>query len=473
MASFADKLYARLPVPLQHVAVTAFGVTWRWRRLGPGFGREVEGFLARERFSTEEWCAWQTRTLRELLATAVRAVPYYGRTWARLRLDEQRLARFGLEDLRELPFLEKDAARQDPDGLCVGGAPPRGAVACPTSGSTGTPVRTYFTNADFRRSLALRETRACRAAGVSYRLPRATFSGRLVVPDAASRGPFYRFNLVERQVYFSAFHVAPQNAAAYIDALRRHRIIWATGYAHSYEQLARMMVEQGIPRPQTLRAIITTSEKLTTAGRTVIERAFGCRVFEEYGTVEDAAWACEREDGRLYVSPDAGILELVRPDGTSIPPDSDEEGEVVATGFIRRSQPFIRYRVGDLARWDPAPSRLGLAMPALKEIVGRLEDVIVGPDGRRTVRFHGIFTELPGVREAQVVQERRDLLRIKVVPAPGYGPRTVEEIKRRIAARFTDAMHVEVEPVEVIPRTKAGKYRAVVNAMKAPTAEAR
>ena len=209
--------------------------------------------------------------------------------------------------------------------------------------------------------------------------------------------------------------------------------------------------------------MITTSEKLTPHGRALIERGLGCRVYQEYGTVEDALFACEHADGRLRLSPDAGILELRRPDGSIVEPGSSDEGETITTGFIRRSQLFIRYRLGDVAAWDPAPDRSGLAMPILADVVGRIEDVVEGPDGRRTVRFHGIFTEIPGVREAQVIQEARDRLRIRVVPSRDYGDETATEIVRRVHARLTAAMHVEVETVEEIPRTAAGKFKAVVN----------
>jgi phenylacetate-CoA ligase len=225
------------------------------------------------------------------------------------------------------------------------------------------------------------------------------------------------------------------------------------------------MVEQGLPPPKSLRAIITTSEKLTASGRSVIERAFACRVFQEYGTVEDALFACEHDDRRLRLSPDAGILELRRADGSIIPRDSTEEGETITTGFIRRCQPFIRYRLGDVAAWDPTPDARGMHMPILADVVGRLEDVVIGPDGRRTVRFHGIFTEVAGVREAQVIQEARDRLRILVVPSKSYGDTTVREITARIHARLTTEMRVEVEPVESIPRTPAGKFKAVINRM--------
>jgi phenylacetate-CoA ligase len=271
--------------------------------------------------------------------------------------------------------------------------------------------------------------------------------------------------MVERQVYFSAFHLSPQNAGAYLEPLRRHGIVWGTGYTHAWEQLACFVLEQGLPPPPTLRAVITTSEKLTPAARVQIERAFQCRVFQEYGTVEDSLFACEHEDGRLRLSPDAGILELRRPDGSIVEPTSTDEGETIATGFLRRSQLFIRYRLGDVAAWDPTPDASGLAMPILADVIGRLEDVVEGPDGRRTVRFHGIFTEVAGVREAQVIQEARDRLRIRVVGSGHYGDDTVQEIVRRIHARLTTAMHVDVERVDAIPRTAAGKFQAVINRM--------
>lgn len=463
MPSFLDRIYARAPVVAQNAMVSAFGARWYWRRFGPGYSQELRGFLERSTFTAQQWHAYQTKTLRALVGLAWSRVPYYRKAWVGLGFDTGTIERFELENLSSLPIVEKEATRSDPDSFCIDGRVPPSSVITPTSGSTGTPVRVYFTTSEFRRSLALREARGCRPAGVSYRMPRATFSGRLVVPDAESFGPFHRFNIVERQVYFSAFHLSAQNAASYVAPLRQHSIAWGTGYTHAWEQLAGFMLEQGIPPVESMKAIITTSEKLTPGARTKIERAFGCRVYEEYGTVEDAVYACEHPDGRLRLSPDAGILELQRADGSIVEPSSSDEGQTITTSFMRRGQLFIRYRLGDVASWDPRPDDTGLHMPILGEIAGRVEDVVEGLDGRRTVRFHGIFTELAGVREAQVIQEARDLIRIKVVPAAEYSEATVHEIVRRVHARLTSAMRVEVDAVEQIPRTKAGKFQAVIN----------
>jgi phenylacetate-coenzyme A ligase PaaK-like adenylate-forming protein len=449
-----DKQYARLPVVGQHAAVSLYGVYWHWLRFGPGFRRAAKEYRRREHFGPEEWRAWQQRRVKDLLTVAATEVPYYRNAWT----DSQRAAaRAGRLD--EIPLLEKEPLRANPEAFLREGRRSR-RYSFLTSGSTGTPIVSIWTAAEIRNSLALRETRSARWAGVSFSLARATFSGRLVEPDPQSKGPFYRFNLVERQVYLSPFHLRPDTASAYVKALARHHVRWMTGYAVSYYILAKYILEQRLKVP-SLRAVITTSEKVTPEMRRVMEAAYRCRVYEEYSTVENALFASECEAGRLHVSPDAGIVELLRSDGTLCGPE--EVGEVVATCLYRDYQPLIRFRLGDLARWESVSCECGRAMPVLKEVVGRIEDVVTGPDGREMVRFHGIFVDQPHVREGQIVQETLNRIRVKVVPVDGFGPRDIDDITSRVRQRLGPEVEVIVEPVVEIPRTAAGKFPAVVS----------
>lgn len=294
-------------------------------------------------------------------------------------------------------------------------------------------------------------------------MPRSTFSGRMVVTDPESKGPFYRFNRIENQVYFSAFHLSPENAAGYVEGLRKHGIQWMTGYAVSHYLLARHIIEQGLKVPP-LKAVITTSEKLTSEMRAVMERAYQCKVFEEYSSVENVMFASECEHGRLHVSPDAGIVEILRADG--IPVEPGEVGEVVATGLMRHYQPFIRYRMGDLAAWDAAPCPCGRQMPVLKEVVGRVEDVVVGPDGREMVRFHGVFVNQPNIVEGQIIQEALDQIRVKVVPTPAFSAADRDDIVLRVQQRLGSQVQVTIEKVTTIPRSRAGKLQAVISLIK-------
>jgi phenylacetate-CoA ligase len=452
-------VYARLPVWAQHRAVSAYGVYWHWLRFGPGYQSYVQDFKQRERFSAEQWTAWQSERVRTLLGLAATQVDFYKRTWT---ADQKAAAQAGR--LQELPLLEKVDVRNQPEAFLRQDMRPRSRQVFHTSGTTGTPVASIWTVSELRDSMALREVRSAGWAGVSFKLARATFSGRMVEPNPSSPGPFHRYNSAEKQVYFSAFHLGPQTAPSYVKALHDHKVTWLTGYAFSYYLLARLILEQNL-KVSNLKAVITTSEKLTPEMRTVMEEAYGCRVYEEYSMVENSMFASECEHGRLHVSPDVGVVEILRPDGSAC--DPDEMGEVVSTGLMRQYQPFVRYRVGDLARWDPEPCVCSRSMPILKDVTGRIEDVVIGEGGRQMVRFHGIFVDQPHVIEGQIIQEELSRIRVKVVPGAAFSEADVRDIVARVRARVGPSMEVVVEPVDRIARTSGGKFKAVVSLLNA------
>jgi phenylacetate-CoA ligase len=437
------------------VAISTYGVYWYWKRFGPGYHCYVEEYAERNDWTAGQWQAWQQEQLGRLLRASADAVPYYRHVW---RKPERAAARSGRLD--ELPLLNKEAVREEPEAFVRRDLPAPPELVFPTSGSTGTPLRTRWTTEELRRSIAVREVRSAGWAGVSFGLPRATLSGRMVVPDPLTRGPFHRYNLVERQVYLSLYHIRADRARAYVRALERHGVRWLTGTPVAAYLLAQAILEQQLTVPPLL-ALITISEKAAPEMRQVLEQAYGCPVFDEYSCVEHGVLATECEHHRLHVSPDVGVVEILRPDGS--PCQSGEVGEVVTTSLLCTSQPLVRYRLGDLAAWDPRPCPCGRQLPVIKEIVGRVEDVVVGPDGRQMVRFHLVFSEQPHVREGQVVQEQIDRIRLKVVPAPGFGPADRENLVQRVRRQLGPEVAVVVELVEAIPRTASGKFQAVVS----------
>lgn len=453
-----DQLYTLLPLSLQNLAVSTYGLYWHWLRFGGNYPIFENGYTSRETCSVNEWQVYQHGKLKLLLSNCINCVPYYRSVWT----EEQKTSAL-LGDLEALPLLEKEPIRKNPSDFVRDDIHPSHKVTNFTSGSTGTPIATIWTPSEVRDSLAVREVRSARWAGVSFNLPRATFSGRMVEPDPESKGPYYRYNSFEKQVYFSAFHLKPDTAHFYVEALRKHKIQWMTGYAVSFYLLAKFILEKNLDVPP-LKAIITTSEKLTVEMRSMMEKAYHCKVFEEYSTVENALFASECEHGRLHVSPDVGIVEILRPDGSPCVPG--EVGEVVATCLMRNYQPFIRYRLGDLAAWDEEPCPCGRAMPVIKEVVGRIEDVVVGPDGRELVRFHGIFVNQPHVVEGQIIQEALNHIHVKVVATEGYGESDDRDIIHRVQQRLGSSVEVTVECVPSIPRTKAGKFKAVISSVK-------
>jgi phenylacetate-CoA ligase len=96
-------------------------------------------------------------------------------------------------------------------------------------------------------------------------------------------------------------------------------------------------------------------------------------------------------------------------------------------------------------------------------VEGRVEDVVMAPDGRRVGRLTSVARDLPGVMAMQFVHDRPNALIASVV-FDGALPQDVrDEIARRLAERVGSSMTVEVEQVDRLERTSRGKVRGVVN----------
>jgi phenylacetate-CoA ligase len=220
------------------------------------------------------------------------------------------------------------------------------------------------------------------------------------------------------------------------------------------------MLADGLRLDYRPKALVLSSEKLTSEMKSALLAAFGARAWEEFGAVENCVLATECQHGRLHVSPDFGIVEIVDDDGRPVPPG--RPGKVVCTGLANWT--LIRYDIGDIACWSSEACPCGRdGLPVLEQVVGRLEDVIVGKNGQVTVRFHGLFVHLPNVVEGQVIQEDLDHIRIRVVAREGFGDEEVRAIRTRVAEERLGPIQVTVERVAEIERTERGKFRAVIN----------
>jgi phenylacetate-CoA ligase len=462
MAHLLERIYPHVPVAVQNLGISLYGLVWRQERLGGDFEEHVRDFRTRERWTTERMQNYVERELRRMLLLAFDQVPYYQRTWSTEGITRRELERITMAELARLPVTPKEHLRAEPDAfLAQNVARSRKLKRYRSSGSTGTPITSICTAEDHRRFIAAREVRSFWWAGSTVRAPRAMIGGRLVVPKGTAQPPFHRYNWAEHQVYFSAYHIAPAHVADYVRAFNHHQPALLTGYANSYYLLARMMCDQNLTLGYEPEAIVLCSEKLTPEMKQVIEKAFRARAYEEYGAVENCALATECEQGNLHVNPDFGVMEIVDPEGR--PVSGEQEGSIVCTSLLNPTQPLIRYEIGDVGMWSAKKCACGRdSFPVLKELVGRLEDVVIGPDGRELVRFHGIFIDMPRVLQGQVIQETLHQFTVKVVAQHGFGSDDEQLIRRRFSERL-GPVQVQIEIVSEIPRTERGKFRAVIS----------
>ena len=448
-------LYARLPVAVQHLGTAAYGLRMRRVRYGKVFQETRRRLAVSERLSRGDLEQLQSQELRRTVIHAVSHTPYYRKLFRELGLtpDMIRTPR----DLRRIPVIDKETILGRLDDLRAEGVVQTRTYF--TSGTSGTTLAVPIDDVSRQRNYAF-FARALSWAGVENGRS-ATFAGRPVVPAKWSRpATVWRWNPAMRNRLFSSYHLSPANAAAYSRALCAYAPAYIDSYPSSLALLASLFRESGLPAPRP-KAIITSAETLTVPQRELIEEVFGARCFDQYGCTEQSVFASQCERGTYHVHPDYGIVEILRPSGE--PAQPGEPGEIVCTSFTNDAFPLVRYRLGDIAALGENDCPCGRAFPVLQRIIGRLDDVLVTPDGRRVGRLDPVFKGRRTIREAQLVQESESLVTVRIVPGPDYTDDDGLAVVKELEARLGLAMQISVERVADIERTAGGKFRAVVN----------
>ncbi|MGH7531167.1 MAG: phenylacetate--CoA ligase family protein [Gemmatimonadales bacterium] len=440
------QLYHRLPARARSAAATLRG--WylnRWRQSADS-EQLVAAARQREHWTADQWRQWREERLAFVLHRAATRVPFYRDHWQARR---RRGDRASWELLENWPLLEKDELRAEPRRFIADDCDPARMFCEQTSGTTGKPLDVWRSRATVTALHAIVAARTKRWDGIPAGVRWARLGGQLVIPVRQRRPPFWVWNAAMRQLYLSSFHLAPDLIRHSLDALRRYRVVYLAGYPSSIYALAHEAVRLGRSDIR-LTAVYTNAEPLQAEQRAVIVAAFNCPVRETYGMAETVAAASECAAGRLHQWPEIGQIEV------------HDEGELVCTGLLNSDMPLIRYRVGDRAPVEaPAdPCPCGRTLPAMPAIEGRTNDVLVTTDGRQVFWLNPVMYGLP-VRQSQIVQERLDLVRVRIAPAVGFTRSTERTIIARLRERLGD-LRVIVERVAEVPRTANGKVRAVI-----------
>jgi phenylacetate-CoA ligase len=446
MSSKLLKIYHRLPSRARNAVATLRG--WYLRRSRYGKSHDALTAEARERdhWTAQQWETWREERIAYVLHRAATHVPFYRAQWEARRRRGDRAA---WDVLSNWPLLEKSSVRADPRQFLADDCDPRRMFREHTSGTTGTPVIIWRSRTALEQLYAIVEQRT---SGWEY-IPRgirwARLGGQLVTPVRQRRPPFWVWNAAMKQLYLSSYHLAPDLIPYYLDALLKYRIAYLAGYPSSLYAIAQEALRLGYDLP--MLAVHTNAEPLLGVQRETIATAFNCPVRETYGMAESVAAASECASGTMHQWPEFGHVELM--------PD----GELVCTGLLNTDMPLIRYRVGD--RGNP-PTQVGTcacgrSLPPMGAIDGRRDDVLVTPDGRLVGRLDPVFKGTHAIREAQIIQEALDHVRVLLAPAPGFTKRDETEMVDNLLDRMGD-VRITVEHVDVLPRTANGKVRAVV-----------
>lgn len=408
----------------------------------------------------------QERKLRKLVQHAYKHVPYY-----RERMREAGVAPEDiktLEDLQKMPMLTKnDVRRHLYFDIMSDNHDKAEVLKITTSGSTGEPFVCFVDRAqlEFRWAATLRsqEWTGYRFGDRTMRLWHQTI-GMSKTQIARE----YADSFLSRRKFIPAYEMSDATLAEFVRAIEQYKPVFLDGYAESFNFLAQYLKEKGrIGQPGVWpKGIMSSAQTLPETSRKIIEEAFGCRVFDKYGSREFSgiAYECDAHAGHHVVG-EGYIVEVLK-DGKPARPG--EVGEVVITDLNNYCLPFIRYRIGDLAEAmdNTELCACGRGLPRVGKIQGRVQSIIIGANGQYVpgTFFAHVFKDYDhAIRQFQIVQEKRGEITLKVVKGRRYSDETLAEVVRLLHQFLGNEMKIEVEFLENIEMVRTGKRLATVS----------
>jgi phenylacetate-CoA ligase len=454
-----QKIYDISPPTIQNAIISLYGLRLYSREYGRSFRDKSSEFEQRERLSHAELVNYQEEKLRQLVSHAYGTVPYYAELMRGLKITPADIRT--IDDLQKLPLLKPDDIRENFPKLISTDHRRSKLIHGHTSGTTGTPLQfLYDQNVCLIKNVV--DWRQKHWAGIKFGDRVALLLGRIIVPTGVQNPPFWRSNLIMKQLWLSSFHMSQTNLSHYCRKLVEFKPKAIEGYPSTLSILASYLLSQGLTIP--LRAAFTSSETLYESQREAIEEAFQCELFDYYGLAERTVFAseCSHHSGH-HLNMDFGITEVISKDGT--PAGAGQLGRLVSTGLHNFAMPLIRYETSDVTAINPSDCACGCQFPLMDDVTTKAEDIITTPDGRyvsSSVLTHP-FKPLDSISLSQIIQEDINNVVVKIVPRDEFDKDNEEYLIRELQERLGADMNIRIEIVNDIARTKAGKYRWVIS----------
>lgn len=413
----------------------------------------------------EQIKALQNERLAAMVQHAYQHVPFYRRRMDQAGIRPSQVA--SIADLAALPPLTKDDIRQHLYfDLLADNAKLNELYPIRTSGSTGVPLTCYVDRAQLEvrwaSTLRSQEWTGYRFGDRTVRLWHQTIG---MTPVQVAKEVLDAWFC--RRLFIPAYRMRADTLANTFKRIRRHRPTMIDGYAESFNLLAHYLEQHPMDCP-TLRGLMSSAQTLSRKSREVIERAFGCKVFDKYGSREFSgiAYECDHHQGH-HVMAESYIVEIVKDGRPALP---GEIGEVLITDLNNRCMPFLRYKVGDLAM--PAAAEVcscGRGLPLIGEVMGRVQAIIIGADNQFLpgTFFAHLFKEYDhAIKQFQVYQERLGAIELRIVKGGRYSEQTLEEILATLHDFLGAAMQIDVVFLDEIPLVRTGKFQHSISKLR-------
>jgi phenylacetate-CoA ligase len=288
----------------------------------------------------------------------------------------------------DIPVLTKEDVREKNMDLKVDGFKKK-LYKKTTGGSTGTPM-VYYTTANVQSYLWAGILLAWEAAGYRIGDKVAFIAGSALIKSTWRHKIFYYlFNI---DLHFAS-PLNEDSLSSYIYKIKKSKTRLIYGYANAINAVADYINNGNETSFPYLRAVICTSEILTASMRSNIEKAFGVKVFNQYGCNEAGVSAFECEHHKMHLISTRSYYE------------TDDNGNLISTDMANDGFIMMKYNTNDIVELaDEQECDCKRNFPIIKKVIGRSNDLVV--DMKNNVVhdsfFSILFSKDKSVRQYQV-----------------------------------------------------------------------
>lgn len=443
---FNTFIYQKSPIFVQNLALSFYESIKRKVRATDS-SRELMLKLIGHETNNKTLQKYHDNKLDSVLTNAVLNSPFYANKQSGKALN-----------ILDFDFTDKQDVRESNDQF-ININSKKIKISGNTSGTTGTPLTIYQDIASVRAEKAFTD-RQLHWAGYIKGDKIAWIRGDMIVPFQQKKSPFWRYSYFENMVMLSSYHMTPKALPQYLTTMIEYGVDIIQAYPSSILTLAKYLEVHDLYYQGTLKSIVTSSESLAADDKALIEKRFGCRVFDWYGLFERVAAIASCEQGNYHILTDYSHVELID--------QGDGYHEIVGTNFNNSLFPLIRYKTGDfVALSKKEKCSCDRVFPIIDHIKGRVGDYLIAEDGQRVHILNHIPKGIAGLIATQFIQDSYKQIKVLVVVDSTIFVESEQmQLVTNVQDRLGKSINVSINVVESIPKTKNGKSRQAICTIK-------
>ena len=365
-----------------------------------------------------------------------------------------------LEDWEKVPVLEKEMVRKYTEYIKADNINKKYFGESTTGGSTGAPLKVYT---DKRFNIEILGWRAFKWWNVSPAANIGIVHRRVpvaFVQKFLNRALWFP----TKRIYLNASSISDADLKKFVTNIKRKKISWLQGYVGGLECVADYILKENI-KIDTLEVVWSTSAPLYKNVRQKLEKAFNCKIMNQYGSCEVANIAIQcPHSNNLHINYDFVHLDIADKNNCLI---LNEEGDVLVTSLYGFTFPLIKYRIGDKGRLLESECSCKNPLPLLAEIQGRISDAVYTPDGLYISGDYltTVFDNyVDYINQFQIYQKNDYSITIYVKPYSKDEKtlKIISDVKEIIKQNVTNKVPVNVEIVDKINDDR-GKIRYILS----------